>query len=125
LASTPTDPGPTRTRACPIAFAVLLALLAGCTATALPPAPEGCRNFGQTININGQGRQGWGVECLQPDGTWRITSPPHEVSGPVPPYVPDTYTGFSPWFPSGSQRTWSNDPQAGVAMPWHSGGGMR
>jgi len=31
-----------------------------------------CREFRQTITIDGRQREGYGVACRQPDGTWRI-----------------------------------------------------
>jgi len=38
-------------------------------------APDGyCRDFSQTITINGELKQGVGRACRQPDGTWRTVS---------------------------------------------------
>jgi hypothetical protein len=43
----------------------------------VPPAPVAysrttCREFQKTIVIDGQQQNGFGVACLQPDGTWRV-----------------------------------------------------
>lgn len=38
-------------------------------------APGNCREFQQTVTIDGQERQAFGTTCLQPDGTWRVTPP--------------------------------------------------
>ena len=40
-----------------------------------PPAFVGareCREFQQTIVVNGQEQPGYGKACRQPDGTWKI-----------------------------------------------------
>lgn len=52
-------------------------------------ASDYCREFTRNINIGGQTVQGWGVSCLQPDGSWKISSEPQvmpapRVSGPPP-----------------------------------------
>ena len=47
---------------------------------AMPPAPPApvlvgareCREFQQTIVVNGEQQQGYGKACRQPDGTWKI-----------------------------------------------------
>jgi surface antigen len=31
-----------------------------------------CREFTQTIYVNGQAEEGYGTACRQPDGTWKI-----------------------------------------------------
>jgi len=33
-----------------------------------------CREFQQTISVNGENRQAYGTACRQPDGTWKIVS---------------------------------------------------
>lgn len=33
-----------------------------------------CREFQQTIVVGGEERQGYGIACRQPDGTWRIVN---------------------------------------------------
>jgi surface antigen len=33
-----------------------------------------CREFTQTIEVNGQKQAGYGTACRQPDGSWRIVS---------------------------------------------------
>lgn len=40
-----------------------------------PPPPkqkQHCREFTQTIRIDGQVRESYGTACLRPDGTWQI-----------------------------------------------------
>lgn len=38
-----------------------------------PPKPQRhCREFTQTIRIDGQVRESYGTACLRPDGTWQI-----------------------------------------------------
>ena len=34
-----------------------------------------CREFQQTITVNGETAQGFGIACQEPDGTWRILQP--------------------------------------------------
>jgi hypothetical protein len=49
-------------------------------APAPPPPMAGaqpsCRQVSQTIVIDGQNQQAYGVACQQPDGTWQIVGPP-------------------------------------------------
>jgi surface antigen len=33
-----------------------------------------CREFQQSITVGGQTRQGYGIACRQPDGSWRIVN---------------------------------------------------
>lgn len=52
-----------------------------------------CREFRQTITIGGEAKEGFGLTCLQPDGTWRIENgpgvgPPPETSLTAPPPAP-------------------------------------
>ncbi len=37
-----------------------------------PQAEEYCREFNQNITINGKTQPGYGIACLQPDGSWKI-----------------------------------------------------
>jgi hypothetical protein len=92
-------------------------LAVGACAVMAPPAPmpaaQECRQFTQTITVNGQSQPGYGWQCLQPDGTWAIAVPPTAtptlppvVSVPVPAYVyppaeywyPDVYPWEYPWY---------------------------
>lgn len=35
-----------------------------------------CREFQQSITVNGKLQQGYGIACRQPDGSWRIVQQP-------------------------------------------------
>lgn len=65
-----------------------------------------CREFTQSIVVNGVRQPGYGTACLQPDGSWEIVSdgagygrPSYPVAGPVyqapPPAVPYNQTSTS------------------------------
>lgn len=63
-------------------FLSLLALPA-LTLLAFPAAAyDYCREFTRDIVIDGQTVQGWGVSCLQPDGSWKISSEPQVAPAP-------------------------------------------
>ena len=34
-----------------------------------------CREFTQTIHVNGVPQKAYGTSCRQPDGTWRVVTP--------------------------------------------------
>jgi surface antigen len=34
-----------------------------------------CREFQQTITVNGERQEGWGIACQEPDGSWRLVPP--------------------------------------------------
>ena len=40
------------------------------------PTPPNCREFQQTITVNGVEQKAYGTTCQQADGTWRITPTP-------------------------------------------------
>ena len=35
-----------------------------------------CREFQQTVTVNGRTEQGYGVACRQPDGSWKVVESP-------------------------------------------------
>jgi hypothetical protein len=72
--------------------------------------PAGCREYTQTVRIDGQEQQAQGQACLQPDGSWRLTPPPGVAPStttvplryayPTYPYYPSyPYYGYYPYYP--------------------------
>lgn len=57
------SPAPAATSSAPLASADRKAL------------PSNCREFQQTVTIDGDDRQAFGTTCQQPDGTWRVMPP--------------------------------------------------
>ena len=43
-------------------------------------AGQTCREYQQTITLNGQPQEAWGTTCLQPDGTWKVVSQPSDAA---------------------------------------------
>ena len=41
-----------------------------------------CREFKETITLNGAPQEAWGTTCLQPDGTWKVMSAPQLDGAP-------------------------------------------
>lgn len=65
-----------------------------------------CREYQQTVTINGEEQQAYGTACRQPDGSWKIVPEEPQVQGQVVQprtetrYVPvyqDSY-GYYPWY---------------------------
>jgi hypothetical protein len=44
-----------------------------------------CREFTQKIIIGGAPHTGYGISCMQPDGSWQVVSQPQDNSAPPPP----------------------------------------
>lgn len=73
-----------------------------------PPPSDGCREYSQTVTIDGRPQQVYGRACPQPDGSWRL-NPPRAVPAPsahregaeryaVPVYP--AYPAYGPYGPS-------------------------
>lgn len=69
-----------------------------------PPPPmaataqPNCRPITQTIVIDGQNQQAYGLACQQPDGTWQIVPPPDQTGQAMPP--PGAPPGAYPAYPA-------------------------
>ena len=84
-------------------------LVLGCAACAVapPPAPpppgavaQTCRQFTRPITVDGKNVPGYGVECLQIDGTWKVVMPAQPAPPPsadVAPYDPNPGTTPGPY----------------------------
>lgn len=78
-------------------FLLSLTLLGGLLA-AIPvqaQAQEYCREFNTTVTIGGVRQPAWGTSCLQPDGSWQVTSQPQPETAtltPDPAYLPEEQT---------------------------------
>jgi hypothetical protein len=68
-----------------------------------PPQPsaQNCRQFQQSVLINGQPQLTYGTTCQQPDGSWQIVNapsvaapPPAMVAAPYPAYPYSYYPGY-------------------------------
>ena len=74
-------------------------------AVAGPPGldADGCREYTQTIRIDGEEQQAFGRACMQQDGSWRIHVPPQApgaqpAARAVPVYYP--YPAYyAPYYP--------------------------
>jgi uncharacterized membrane protein YgcG len=120
------------------AGSLVLTCSACVVAPPMPPSPaavmQNCRQFTQTITVAGTSVPGYGVECLQADGTWNVAvpaqqTPPSAASvlpapGNVyaPPYYayPPSYAypGVYPWV-----YPWYYGPDVSVGFGWGWGGG--
>jgi hypothetical protein len=120
------------TRLVRTALSSALLVLGGCV-VAPPPmavAQQNCQQFTQAIIVNGVSQMGYGLQCLQPDGSWQIVAPagptppalpPAVVVTPYPayaaPYAYDPYYYGSPWYAG---------PEIGIGIGvgrgWHGGG---
>ncbi len=114
-----------------IALIGALSALGGCVVAPPPPmavAQYNCRQFTQAIIVGGNSQPGYGVECIQSDGTWQIVAPaaptppaiPAVAYSPSPPYAYDPYYYGSPWY---------FGPEIGIGVGvgrgWHGGGWRR
>jgi hypothetical protein len=116
------------TRSFQTLLAGALLALGGCVAEPPPMAvvQQNCRQFTQTIIVAGNSQLGYGLECIQPDGTWQIVTPAGSTPPPMPavpypvyaPYAYDPYYYGSPWY---------FGPEIGIGIGvgrgWHGGGG--
>jgi len=102
-----------------------------------PPAPlptqvaQNCQQFTQTITVNGTSVPGYGVRCLQADGTWQVVVPPQQTPPaaatvmPAPGYVyappayayPPYYAAY-PW-----PYPWYYGPDVSIGFGWGGGWG--
>ncbi len=113
--------------------------LGGCVAAPAQVAsapPPNCRQYTTTLSVGGTTQPGFGVECMQADGTWRWMTPP--VSSPdavPPPGAVAAYPGYPayPTSPYYNEDVWGDpwyfgpgDVGLGVGLGrggWHGGGG--
>lgn len=125
------------TRSFQMALIGALLALDGCVVAPPPMAPPPmvvaqptCQQFTQAIIVNGISQPGYGLQCLQPDGSWQITVPagpnppalpPVTVTAPYPAYAPYAYDPYyygAPWY---------FGPEVGIGIGvgrgWHGGGG--
>lgn len=65
-------------------------------------AGQTCREFQQTITVNGQAQQAFGTACRQPDGSWRLQAAPPSMAGQPQPVVayalPPAYYYRAPFY---------------------------
>lgn len=76
------------------------ALPAPAQTASAPAAPAGqtCREFQQTITLDGAPQEAWGTTCLQPDGTWKVMTsqqPGGAAPAPQPVTVPSYYPAYA------------------------------
>ncbi len=62
------------------------------------PIASNCREFSDTITINGQPQQAHGTACQQPDGSWRIVDQ-GQSGTPGAPATTQTVPGYYPAYP--------------------------
>lgn len=88
-----------------IASSSLALVCTGCVAAPQPAwvavtLPPNCQQFTQTILVDGKSQPGYGIECQQPDGTWKVTAPAAATPPPMPPsyvYVVPGYVWRGGW----------------------------
>jgi len=106
-----------------------LLALGGCV-VAPPPAAlaqQGCRQFTQTIKVEGKDQTGYGVQCLQPDGTWQVVTPPQPTPPLLPPatvvvpYPPYAYDPYYDGYPYYYGYPWYPGPTIGLGFGWSHG----
>jgi len=66
---------------------------------------QNCREFQDTVIVGGVRQQAYGTTCQQPDGSWRITSPPttsapSASAPPAAPAAPYPYPYTYPVYPA-------------------------
>jgi len=87
---------------CVVHQAVPVAAPVGETASAAP-ATQNCREFQDTVIVGGVKQPAYGTTCQQPDGSWRIASPPAAsppttvAAAPVVPYP--VYPAYPYYYP--------------------------
>lgn len=105
-------------------------ICAGCVAPPPPLVVPNCREFAQTITVDGKEQTGYGVECPQPDGTWKVVapavvppagtpSPPPAATYDYPPYYvmpyPYAYYPYQTYYP------WYYPPVIQFGFGWNWG----
>jgi hypothetical protein len=67
-------------------------IAAPATAVAPAPAAQNCREFQDTVTVDGTQQRAVGTTCQQPDGSWRIAGPqaatPSPTAAAAIPYPP-------------------------------------
>jgi surface antigen len=94
-----------------------------------------CREFTQTVEINGETQQAYGTACRQPDGTWQLTSaqPQTQQQQVVvqervvePVYYDPYYPRYYPYWPFATSLSFSwvnhSGGHHGPHGGWHGGG---
>jgi hypothetical protein len=115
-----------------------LALGVLCTGCVAPPPPllvQNCREFAQTVTVDGKSQTGYGVECPQADGTWQVVAPPvvpppgtpaPSTTGATVPYyaVPYPYYSYYPGYYSyyPAYYPWYYLPTLQFGFGWYGGG---
>lgn len=64
------------------------------------PSADGCREYSQTVTIDGRPQQVYGRACPQPDGSWRLNPPaaaPASRSDAPERYVVPAYPAYGPY----------------------------
>ncbi len=126
-----------------LAFGGYLAAMPSLAVAQTGVAAQTCQQFTQTITVAGKSQLGYGLQCLQPDGTWHVVTPagltpvaPPQVASvaPYPPYVPYSapydYGYVDPYYygaPLDYGYPWYFGPDIGIGIGigrgWHGGGG--
>ncbi len=71
-----------------------------------------CREFKETITLNGAPQEAWGTTCLQPDGTWKVMASPQLDGAPSTTATAAAATTAPPPAPPPQQQQ-----QQAVAVP--------
>jgi hypothetical protein len=80
VASPPPPPVMPMTMIAPPPQAVAAPQAAAAPQAQAAQAGQTCREYQQTITLNGQPQEAWGTTCLQPDGTWKVVSQPSDAA---------------------------------------------
>jgi len=93
-----------------------------------PPAPP-CRTVTQPITVDGKSVPGYGIQCLQPDGSWQLMGALSPTPPVAPPQQPDAgvvYPQPYPYYPYGGYPyayPWIYGPDIVIGGGWGWGGG--
>ena len=125
-------------RSLQVACFVGLLALGGCVAAPPPMAAQPpCRQFTQTVTVNGASQLGYGYECLQADGSWTVVAPAMAApqappAGSAPPAVvtypyPVPYPTYVPYYavPYYDEYPWYFGPAVSIGVGIGDGGGWR
>ena len=110
-------------------------MLLGCSGCVVAPypyaaGPQGppCRTVTQPITVDGKDVPGYGIQCLQPDGSWQLMG----ALSPTPPVAPPqpdpgvAYPQPYPYYPYAAYPyayPWIYGPDIVIGGGWGWGGG--
>jgi hypothetical protein len=90
---------------------------------AAPQASAGsltCREFQQSIVVDGQPQDAYGTTCQQPDGTWKVMAAPAPAAQAAPPQPqPQVAAAAVPVYPSYPAPAYYSYPAYAYGYPYY------